>query len=121
MGGLEGDAGTSDKGTYVMWYGELKCLHGSINESTGKFEFVFPEGECDDWGSSRDRNKKRVWCKQYSYRNCYDHTLKDNGRYTYTGRKTTSLTGKQCQNWENTTWFKDEQYGNENYGIYENV
>ena len=121
MIGLEGDSGTDDRGTYVMWYGELKCLHGSINEGTGEFEFVFPEGECDDWGSSRDRNKKRVWCKQYSYRNCYDHTLKDHGRYTYNGRKTTTLTGKQCQSWENTTWFKNEHYGNENYGIYENV
>ena len=119
--GLEGSSGTSSRGTYVKWYGELKCLRGVVNEDTGVFELEFPEGGCDTWGNTSDQFKKRVWCKRYAYRNCFDHSLGDRGRYTYNGRKTTTITGKQCQSWETTSWFTEDGYGNEQYGNHENV
>ena len=74
----EGKSGTNARGIYVKWYGEVKCLRGTLN-SDGEFEYEFPDGECSSWGALKDNFKKRVFCRQYQYRNCYDHDIGDSG------------------------------------------
>ena len=105
------------RGLFVKWYGTLTCIRGAYNETTDEFSIELP-GDCNTWGEEDDNFEKRVLCRRYEHRNCYNDAVGDRGRYTYNGRKSTSMSGKQCLPWDTTEWWDD--YGREDLGNHNN-
>ena len=81
------------RGIFIKWYGTISCVRGSYNEAIDAYSIEHP-GDCDEWGSENDNYRKRVFCRVDKHRNCYNHEIGDRGRYTYNGRKSTSITEK---------------------------
>ena len=101
--------GVNSRGVFVKWYGAVTCIRGQNNVFTGEFElWVEPDSSlCNTWGRESDRDySKRVLCRHYPNRNCFDHTLTDNaGKHSYNGRKSTTITGRKCEPWTDTSWW----------------
>ena len=93
--------GSSTRGVFFKWYGADTCGH-----LDGDGEFAFP-GDCTTWGSESDEFKKRVICKYYTSRNCYDAEI-DNGKYSYNGKVSKSFTGMTCKHWADTDGEQDD-------------
>ena len=86
---------TNQRGVFFQWYGVDTC--GRLNTAQDAIELP---GDCDTWGEA-DRNfEKRVLCKRYLSRNCYDDEIGDTGRYTYNGYFAVSNGGIPCTRWD---------------------
>ena len=86
--------GSNQRGLFFQWYGTDTC--GRLNTAQDAIEFP---GACDTWGDEDKNFEKRVLCKTYAYRNCYDSEI-DYGRATYNGWYSVANGGLSCNRWD---------------------
>ena len=92
--------GDSNDGTYFSWHGSVRCAYAVMNDTEVSLEFI---------GNSCGETFKRPICEKYSSENCYENNNDDYGQHTYSGRKTTSISGKECLSWKSTTYYDDHK------------